>query len=290
MTRHSLRGFGLAAFAAIGLITLTAQPSYAKSTDQGGLRTQMIDRGDRLTGKDVAANAAPASGQSAVTVTETLHYLNETFFFWSHNTAYTIKRTLTASYADRVGYFVLRDNEGDWYAFSAGSPAASKLPGKPQASIGAQPNVLDGNDRGSLSSVGAGDVVSGQPQLKATYNYTHSEALDDVRYSVTGPVSTTFVPDQSAWFAYVSGNLYRIDNSGQVSQLNDKPSVNRGAQPSMISGSDSTSTYPDVVASGGFFVATWQHVPTSCRRLTPTWPGSTASNIRPRQVRAMFIA
>jgi hypothetical protein len=260
MNMISMKRAGLAAFAAIGLITFAAQPSYAKTTDQGGLRTQMIDSGDRLLSKDAVATMAPTVGQQSVNVTETLNYIDEPFLFWKHNTAYSIKRTVAATYANPVGFFVLHDNEGDWYAFRPGSTAGTKLSGKPLASIGAQSQKLDGNDRGSVASVTAGGVVSGTPQLNVTYNYTHVEQFDDVRYSVTGPVNTTLVPDQNAYFAYVGGSLYRIDTTGQVAQFNDKPSVDRGGQGGMIDGNDSTGTYPDVVASGGFFVATWHHV------------------------------
>jgi hypothetical protein len=254
-----MRGVGLAAVAAIGLMTLTAQPSYARTTDQGGLRTQKIDNGDRLDSKDAQANAVPGNSQT-LSVTETLHYVNEPFWGWKHNTAYTIKRTVTATFANPVGYFVLHDNEGTWYQFTPGNANGVRLSGKPQASIGAQAQTLDRNDRGSLASVAPGNVVGGTPQLNATYNYSHSEQLDDVNYTVTSPVDTTFVADQNAYFARISGNLYRVDSTGRVAQLNDKPSVDRGAQPGLMDSSDSTGSYPDVVANGGFFVATTHHV------------------------------
>jgi hypothetical protein len=257
MKRITMKGVGLAAVAAIGLM-IFGTTGCSHSTEQGGLRTQMIDSGDKLQSKDVAATVAPASGQQSVTVAETLHYVNEPVF--KHNTAYTINRTVVAPYVVRVGYFVVNDKEGDWYSINAGSQVASKLPGKPQATIGAQAGVLDINDQSALGPVTAGDVVSGNPRLKATYNYTHVEPLDDVRYTVTSAVETTFVADQNAWYAWVSGSLFRLDNAGQVSQLNDKPSVDRGSLGNLISHSDSTGTNADVTFSGGFFLATWHHV------------------------------
>lgn len=260
MTRFSIKSMGLAAVAALALTTFAAQPSYAKTTDQGGLRSSMIDRGDRLESKDVAANGVPVGGAASIGVTETLHYINEPFFFWSHNTEYTIRRSVTATYVGRVGSFVVHDNEGDWYSFAPGNASATKLSGKPQASIGSQPQVLDSNDRGALASVSSAGAVNGTPQLSATYNYVHSEALDDVSYSVTVKVGTTFVQDQNAWFANVSGRLYRVDGSGQVTALNDKPSVDRGELSGPISSDDSTASDPDVTFSGGFFEASWSHV------------------------------
>jgi hypothetical protein len=251
---------GLAAVAAFALTTFAAQPSYARTTDQGGLRTSMIDSGDRMESKDVVANGVPVGGAPSIGVTETLHYINEPFWAWKHNTQYTIKRTVTATYVGRIGAFVVHDNEGDWYEFAPGNAGANKLPGKPQASIGAQPNVLDRNDRGSLAGVAPGGDVNGTPQLSATYNYVHPEALDDVSYSVSVTVGTTFVADQNAWFANVSGRLYRVDHSGQVTALSDKPSIDRGELNTPISSNDSTASYPDVTFSGGFFEASWRHV------------------------------
>ncbi len=260
MTRFSIKGMGLAAVAAFALTIFAAQPSEAKTTDQGGLRTSMIDNGDRMESKDVQANGAPVGGVPTVTVTETLHYINEPFLFWKHNTQYQIKRTVTASWVDRVGYFVLHDNEGDWYQVRAGSAAATRLGGKPQANIGSQSTKLDGNDRGALATVKVGSSGGNTPSLDVTYNYTHNEALDDVQYSVTGPQGTTFVSDQNAYFTWVGSNLYRVDQQGNLSRLNDKPSVTRGQQNGLIDRNDSTATYPDVTYAGGFFEASWQHV------------------------------
>jgi hypothetical protein len=249
----------IGAVAALSLMTLAAQPSYARATDQGGQRTEMIDRGDRLAGKDVQAASSPVSGQPSVTINETLHYVNEPFWGWKHNTAYTMQRAMTATYVDRLGYYVLHDSEGDWYAFSPGSAAANKLPGKPQASLGAQARVLDSNDGGSLASVTAGSVIGGTPQLNVTYNYTHVEALDDVSYSTTSAIGTTFVGEQNAWYAWVSNHLYSVNTAGQVSALNDKPYVDRGAQNGLLGSDDSHGAYPGVVSTGGVFLVTWNY-------------------------------
>ena len=125
--KFSISGLGLAAVAALALMTSAGCGKSAP--EQGGLRTSMIDASDRLESKDVAADVTPVGGASSVQVTETLHYINEPVF--KHNTQYQIKRPVSATWVERVGFFVVHDNEGDWYSVHTGSPAASKLAAKP---------------------------------------------------------------------------------------------------------------------------------------------------------------
>jgi hypothetical protein len=253
MTRFNLKASVAVAAMALGFAAFGATPSYARTTDNVGVRTTMIDSGDELTGKEVVTNVAPTKGNSTVTVTETLHYLNSPWAinFWSHNKAYTIVHTGTAQFVDRVGSWMWKDENGNFYRFNAGS-AAGVATSKPVVGIGAQGSVLAGNDSGFVSAVsgGAASADNSTRLFNVTTQYTHVEPFDDVTYTVGSGVNAVFVPQQGAHFAWIGSALY-TDANGNVHALSSKPTANAGARNDKIASDDRRANNNVVVSAGG---------------------------------------
>jgi hypothetical protein len=242
------------------MLALVSAPSDARplQTDNAP-HAKKISQGDQFTGKIVAASAAPTAGQNVVTVIENLNYRNEPgvcFFRCGgvHDTSYFVQRQVSAVWVLGVNRWIVNDPDGDWYGFDAGSTVAVRLNGKPSYDVGVRTAAMAAGDSRSLASVVDGGALNGGRALNANYTYTHPEALDNVTYTMDESVSTTYVPEQYASFAYIGQQLWSVDGSGHVSYHSEKPWADNGLRSSLLSPNDSTlGNYPTVTAGVGSF-------------------------------------
>ena len=248
MTQLNLRRGLAAAALALSVFTLGASPSFAK-TDDVGQRATKISESDEQTGKDAIALSTPNAGTPAVTVAETVHYLHKPFWFWQNNQAYTIKVNGSAEYVERLDYFMMKDADGAFFRFNKGSNVGVST-NKPTVDIGARSSVLAANDSGFVASVTAGAMNGSDRTLNVKSSYTHVENYDNVSYSVTSPVTATFVELQNANMAWIGGTLYKADASGNVAALREKPTVNVGLRSTPIAGNDSAQLSAGAVSAG----------------------------------------
>lgn len=241
---------GVLALAAFSAVFLAPAPSYAATKDLGE-RSQLVDKSDKVTRKESNAVTAPVAGQqNSITVNQTVHYLNTPFWPWQSNQTYYIKRTATAEYVGRLGYWMLKDSEGNFYKFSPGSTAGTQV-SKPVVSIGQQNVMLDQNDAGFVGSVLAGSLSADRStrSLELTYHYTHIEYYNDVSYTVKSFLNATHVELQNAHMAWVGNRLFKVDLNGNVQELAGKPTVDIGSRSKLISNTDrKVSTEPTVTA------------------------------------------
>ena len=253
MTRFNLKASVAFAAMAIGFAAFGATPSYARTTDNVGVRSTMIDNGDELTGKDVITNVAPTKGNATVTVTETLHYLNSPWAinFWTHAKAYTIVHSGTAQYVDRVGAWMWTDENGNFYRFNAGS-ASGVATSKPVVGIGALGSVMSPSDSGYVTAVSgaATSPDNSTRSLNVTTQYTHVEQFDNLTYTVGSNVTAQFVPQQGSHFAWVGSTLY-TDANGTVHALSSKPTASAGNRSDKIASDDRRANNNVVVSAGG---------------------------------------
>jgi hypothetical protein len=270
MNRLSL-SVGVALAAMLALST----PSYARDLVSDPLaHTALMNQGDEPTGHmDVVAASPPAGGQNAIDVIENIHYKNVPPTCWSwgcqvHNTDYFIARKTSARWVAGLNRWILHDSDGNWYAFDTGNTSASILSGKPAYDVGARNAVMGAGDSRRLASVGDGGMGNNGRVLAATYGYTHSEELAYVTYTMTEPVATTYVTEQSASFAYVSGQLWSVDTTGHVAYHNEKPWSDIGLRNSLLSSNDrAAGSYPGVTAGAILgngntreLIVTWTYV------------------------------
>ena len=147
MKTFSMRSVALATVASACLSMAMPAVSYAAPKD-GGVRTTLMSGDDAITSESFVATTAPAAGQTSITVAETVHYLHSPWI--GRNTAYTLNRSGTAAYVDKLGYFVMQDPEGHWWQFQPGSAVGVLLSGKPQVDLGSQTHAI-GQQRFGLS-------------------------------------------------------------------------------------------------------------------------------------------
>jgi hypothetical protein len=246
-----------AGFLLAAMLALTSAPGYAGSlqTDATPHASKMA-QGDQRTGKTVVASTLPAAGQNGVAVTEKIYYRNVAGFCLFrcggvHDTAYFIQRQVSAVWVQGLNRFIVQDSDGDWYAFDTGSAVAVNLHGKPSYDVGARTSAIGAGDSRTLATIGDGGASNSGRSLRATYKYTHAEALDNVTYSMAESVQTTYVPEQQAAFAYVSQQLWSVDGNGHVAFHSEKPWADEGQRGSVLSSNDRPlSDYPSVTAGG----------------------------------------
>jgi hypothetical protein len=232
-----------ASIALAAMVALVSAPSYAGRPIQDDTTTHAtkMSPGDQFTGKYVTTSVPPS--QNTFAATETLHYKNVPPPCWFrcggiHDTTYIVERQLTAQWVDGVKRWILQDPDGSWYAFDAGSTIAVSLNGKPSYDAGARTSVMGSGDSHVLARVEDGGMQNSGRAMKAIYKYTHVEALADATYTMAESVSTTYVPEQQASFAWIGRNLYSVDGSGHTIYRSEKPWTDRGLRGSQISSSD----------------------------------------------------
>jgi hypothetical protein len=252
----------LIASVAIGacLVGLMSTPSYARraTVTETTPRSDVMNAYDQRLGKDVMAASAPTAGQD-VAVIEKIRFRNQPglclFCSNVHNTDYFIQRSLTATWVSGLHRWVLHDADDDWYSFQAGSIASVQLGSKPSYDRGVLYSMIGAADSRRLLSVSnGGSVGNGGQVLTGTYGYTHVEALDNVTYTMTESVPTTYVPEQSASFAEVSGQIWSVDTGGHVAYHSERPWTNRGVIDASLGSNDAAARgYPVVEDGGGNF-------------------------------------
>ena len=235
--------------ATISAIFLTATPDAQAKTVDAGEKTQVISDGDKQTRKEVSAVSAPTTGQPSITVNETLYYLHSPWQPWKSNQTYFIRRSATAEYVDRLGYWMLLDAAGTFYKFTPGSTAGTVV-SKPSVDIGAQSSPLSPSDTFAVAAGTAGDISLDGRNRTINFNlrYQHNEKYNTVTYTVPTPIQAEFVDLQGAYMVWVQGSLYRATRDGTVQTLSHKPGANAGLRSSLISGSDTHTSGPLVSA------------------------------------------
>jgi hypothetical protein len=232
-----------ASIALAAMVALVSAPSYAARPIQNDTtpHASKMNDGDQFTGKDVTASVPPS--QDSFAATETIHYKNVPSSCWFrcggiHDTTYVVQRQLTAQWVAGVKRWILQDPDGTWYAFDTGNTTAVQLNGKPSYDAGARTSVMGSGDSRVLARVDDGGPQNSGRALTAVYNYTHVEALANVTYTMAESVSTTYVPEQQASFAWIGQNLYSVDGSGHALYRSEKPWTDRGLRGSQLSSSD----------------------------------------------------
>lgn len=244
------RGAALAVIA-FGALAFPSQSQAAKTPDNLGARTSMISSDDDLNSTDTLADTAPTKGLPTLSVTQTRHYLHHTFGFWNANQIYTIKSAGTAEYVAPLDCWIYRDAGGSLYRFNVGSRLGVAT-AKPTVNVGARASAISPSDSGYVSGVASGAVSAdgGTRTLNISSTYTHPETYYDTVYTLSSTSTATFVPQQNAHMAYVGNTLYRVDLSGNVASLREKPSVNIGLRASAISPGDRSTSWNPTVRSG----------------------------------------
>lgn len=248
MSFKFLRGAAVAGLAMMAMIA-GSSPSFAR-VDELGMRSSKIDSGDQAISKEVKASSAPTEGAASVTVTQTVRYLHKRWF-WQNDQSYAIPYNGSADYVGRLGYWMYKDGDGSLYRFNKGSPVGIETK-KPTVDIGELPARMSDNDSGTVSSVkapyGTADVPT-RP-LNVVTRYRHIETYDDLSYTVASSVDASYVPNQNAHMVYVGNTLYKIERSGEVHALSEKPVSYVGNRPYKISENDSLLSYDPTVSAG----------------------------------------
>ena len=252
--KNSLAACGAAfwlALASVGVVTVAA-PTPAYAAQDVGERATKISSSDQITRKEISAVNAPVDGVPSVTVNEKVHYIYRPWNPFASNQTYYIKRTVTAEYVSRLGYWMLKDAEGTFYKFTPGSVAGTEV-SKPSVDIGSQTSKMDGND----VAVGAPTATAGSVStdgrsrsIDLTQRYSHSETYNDVTYSVTSSVTAQFVDDQSAFMVWVGNRLYKADQSGRVQSLSERPVFKAGVRDRLIDRNDREVSWQPTLSAG----------------------------------------
>lgn len=244
--------FVLAAFALAGSLSLSQAPAYAwspwSSTEDLGQRSSVIDSGDEITSKEVVSVASPQDGVPSIAVKQTVRYKHSRFL--RADQVYFVRVDGTAEYVDRLGYWMYKDAQGKLYRFSKGSSVGTET-ARQTVDIGTQSTMISTADRGVVIAVSAASACSSNDSciLNVIYRYTHVDNYLDLSYTVASQLDASYVPLQGAQMAWVGGTLYKVDASGKVEALREKPSVNIGVRTDKISPSDrSVSWQPSVTA------------------------------------------
>lgn len=240
------------AFASVGAVMVAAPTTAVAATQDVGERSTKIDASDKVVRKEVVATTAPVDGQPSITVQVKTHYLYSPWAPWKSNQTYFIKSTQTAEYVTRLGYWMLKDAEGNFHKFTPGSVAGTQV-NKPVVEIGSQASKLDGNDRSLGSPTVVPGAVSQDSQnrsLELVYRYTHAETYNDVTYSVTVPASAQYVRGQDAYMIWVGSTLYKVDQAGRVQALSDRPVSKVGVRDRLIDRNDREVSWQPTISAG----------------------------------------